>query len=177
MKSVAKTGVFLLIVAFFATLAGCCRQKDLAGTNHQQTDSVHTEIRWREIHIHDTVPFYVPVESHSFVGEDSSHLETEFAASDAFVDSVGRLHHTLENKAREIGIPYDGSVLASDTSHYESHARVDSVYVPQPYPVEVEKPLTKWQKFQMRGFWWLSVGLVGYVLWRTRKWWTKFIKM
>lgn len=87
------------------------------------------------------------------------------------------LHHTLENKAREIGIPYDGSVLVSDTNHYESHAKVDSVYVPQPYPVEVEKPLTKWQRLQMRSFWWLSVGLVGYVLWRTRKWWTKFIKI
>ena len=43
--------------------------------------------------------------------------------------------------------------------------------------VEVEKPLTSWQKFKMHGFWWLSVGLIGYVLWRTRKLWGKFIKL
>lgn len=44
--------------------------------------------------------------------------------------------------------------------------------IPVPYPVEVpvEKELTKWQKFQMKGFWWLAVGLAGFVLWNTRKW-------
>lgn len=42
--------------------------------------------------------------------------------------------------------------------------------------VEVEKPLTGRQKFQIHGFWWLAVGLLGFVLWHTRKWWGKFIK-
>lgn len=51
--------------------------------------------------------------------------------------------------------------------------------VPVPYPVvkEVEKELTKWQKFKMRGFWWLSIGLAGYVLWRTRRLWGKLLKL
>lgn len=42
---------------------------------------------------------------------------------------------------------------------------------------EVERELTAWQKFKMRGFWWLAVGLAGYVLWRTRRLWGKFIKL
>lgn len=42
--------------------------------------------------------------------------------------------------------------------------------------VEVEKELTPWQQFRMKSFWWLSVGLIGYILWRTRKLWGKFIK-
>lgn len=51
--------------------------------------------------------------------------------------------------------------------------------VPVPYPVvkEVEKELTKWQKFKMRGFWWLAIGLAGYVLWRTRRLWGKLLKL
>lgn len=42
---------------------------------------------------------------------------------------------------------------------------------------EVERELTKWQKFKMRGFWWLAVGLAGYILWRTRRLWGKLIKL
>lgn len=176
MKSVAKIGVFFLAVSFFATLAGCKSGKEMGGSSHYQADSTSTEIRWRYIPIFDTVPVYIPVEKQTSVGEDSSHLETDFATSDAFVDSLGRLHHSLENKAREIDIPVSGGALVSDTNHYESHAKIDTLRVPQPYPVEVEKPLTGWQKFQIRGFWWLSVGLIGFVLWRTRKFWSKFIK-
>lgn len=41
---------------------------------------------------------------------------------------------------------------------------------------EVERELTTWQRFKMRGFWWLSVGMVGYVLWRTRRLWGALIK-
>lgn len=177
MRTVAKLGVFFLMVAIFATLSGCKCGKDIGGSSHQQADSVRTEIRWRYIHIHDTVPFYIPVEKQTSVGEDSSHLETDFATSDAFVDSLGKLHHSLENKPQKIDIPVEGTALVSDTNHYENHAKVDSIYVPQPYPVEVEKPLTGWQKFQMHGFWWLSVGLIGHILWRTRKLWGKFIKI
>ena len=144
--------------------------------SHYQTDSASTEIRWRYIPIFDTVPVYIPVEKQTSVGEDSSHLETVFATSDAYIDSLGKLHHRLENKPRKIDIPVKGSALVSDTNHYESHANVDTIRVPEPYPVYVEKELTDWQKFQMKGFWWLAVGLVGYVLFKTRKWYNKFTR-
>lgn len=52
------------------------------------------------------------------------------------------------------------------------------VEVPTPYPVmvEVERELTAWQRFKMKGFWWLSVGMVGYVLWKTRRLWGRLLK-
>lgn len=136
----------VLLCALLCAFTGCRCGKDVGGSSHQQADSTHTEIRWRYVPIHDTVPIFIPVEKQKSVGEDSSHLETDFATSDAFVDSLGRLHHTLENKARQIDVPISGGALVSDTSHYESHTKVDSIYVPQPYPVEVEKPLSKLHK-------------------------------
>ena len=48
----------------------------------------------------------VPVESHINMTNDSSHLETGFAVSDAamiWIDSVPFLRHTLQNKAQAIG--------------------------------------------------------------------------
>ena len=148
MQTALGYGVLALILAALALLTvGCKSGKGMGGSSHQQSDSTSTEIRWRYIHILDTVPIFIPVEKQKSVGEDSSHLETDFATSDAFVDSLGRLHHTLENRARQIDVPISGGALVSDTNHYESHAKVDSIYIPQPYPVEVEKPLSKLHKF------------------------------
>lgn len=57
----------------------------------------------------------------------------------------------------------------------------DSIEVPKPYPVHdttyIATPLTKWQTFQQRSWWWLAVGLAGYVLWRTRRLWGKLLKL
>jgi hypothetical protein len=36
---------------------------------------------------------------------------------------------------------------------------------------EVERELTKWQKFRLSAFWWLSAGLIGFILWKSRHLW------
>jgi len=172
-KSVVNSGMILLLCLI---LSGCRSSREIGGRSHQQTDSIRTEIRWRYIHIHDTVPVYIPVEKQASVGEDSSHLETEFASSDAFVDSLGRLHHSLKNKARRINVPVEGGAFVTDTSRYESHAKADSIPIPLPYPIYVERELTEWQEFQLRSWWWMAVGLVGYILYKTKGLWQKGIK-
>ena len=47
---------------------------------------------------------------------------------------------------------------------------VDSVYVDRVREVQVEKPLTAWQRFRLRGFWVITAMAGGYVVWRNRKW-------
>lgn len=181
-RSFFSTRRLFIAAAFvaFVMMTGCKCGKDmgagLVGGSHNQTDSVSTIVTERIVKIHDTVPFYIPVEVHSSVGVDSSRLETKFAISYAFIDSTGRLHHSLENIPQQIDIPVEGSAVVSDSSHYESHAKVDSVYVPKPYPVEVERKLTKWQEFRLDAFWWLAVGLLGFILWHTRKLWLPLVK-
>lgn len=50
-------------------------------------------------------------------------------------------------------------------------------YVEKPVTVtveqikEVEKTLSWWQKFRMSAFWWLSSGLIGFLLWKSRHLW------
>ena len=36
---------------------------------------------------------------------------------------------------------------------------------------EVDRELTKWQKFRLSAFWWLSAGLIGFILWKSRHLW------
>lgn len=47
--------------------------------------------------------------------------------------------------------------------------KVDSVYIDRVREVKVEKELTAWQKFRLRGFWILAAVIGGYFVWRNRK--------
>lgn len=86
--------------------------------------------------------------------------------------------HTVEVKGDTVFVT-DQQI----TVKWRTHTDTAYKYVEKPVKVtveqikEVEKPLTKWQKFKMRGFWWLAVGLAGYILWRTRRLWGKLIKL
>lgn len=112
------------------------------------------------LHIKDSLAIrYIPVEvpvpvevmREIIPSSDSSHLETSVARSDAFIDSEGHLHHTLENKA--------GSSLHVDVpveEHFHSEQQQASHAEKETVIKEVEKPLSRWQKF-----WQVS----GIVLW------------
>ena len=79
----------------------------------------------------DSVYFPVPSESSEVVREDSSHLETSVAISDAKIDSNGVLHHTLQNKNTSLKkeIVYRDKIIEK------------KVEVEKEVPVEVEVPV------------------------------------
>lgn len=47
--------------------------------------------------------------------------------------------------------------------------KVDSVYIDRERVVKVEKELTAWQRFRLRGFWILAAMVGGFVVWKYRK--------
>ena len=79
----------------------------------------------------DSVYIPVPSESVEVVREDSSHLETSVAISDAKIDSNGVLHHTLKNKNTNLKkeIVYKDKIIEK------------KVEVEKEVPVEVEVPV------------------------------------
>lgn len=102
-----------------------------------------------------------------------SHLETSLAESDAYMDSLG-LHHSLKNKEKSL------SVTVPVTEHYvekDHSSQKDSLsaHIETKY-VEVEKPLSKWQKFRIGAFWWLVLALASSLVYIFRKPIIKFIK-
>ena len=96
-----KERLLLLLLCLSAVISSCGVCK------HQPT---HTETNIRDsvvVHIKDsTAVQYVPVEVQVPVevlreivpAQDSSHLETSIAESTAYIDTLGFLHHSLENK-------------------------------------------------------------------------------
>lgn len=81
----------------------------------------------------DTVTIEVPVEVHTNVAEQYSYLETSVASSTASVDSLGLLHHQLQNKQTS---------LKKEIQYIDRYVETvrDSV-VRVEVPVEVEVPV------------------------------------
>ncbi len=137
-----------------ALLPGCCPCRHLAASSR---DSVRVEVRERIIRLRDTVTIEVPVESvRQTVHDTTSHLETSYATSDARINPDGSLTHTLDNKAGERPAAAETKIVYRDSIVYRDRTNWEVV--------EVERALTAWQRFRLRGFWVLLAVLL--VAWR-----------
>ena len=93
----------------------------------------------------------IPIENHSIVAPiKKSHLETSVAESDAEIDSLGMLHHTLNNKKDS---------LKSKIQYVDRIVYKDSIQIKE-VPVEVEKPVMYIPKFYQFTF----IFFLGFVL-------------
>ena len=99
-------------------------------------DSVRVEIRERVVH--DTAYVDVPLIKEVNVTRDtSSHLENEYAMSDASI-SNGTLRHSLETRPHKIAAPV--TIMVHDTLTVEKKAETI---------IKEVNTLTKWQGFQI----------------------------
>ena len=98
---------------------------------------VHTEL----------VSAALPLESHTIVTPTKkSHLETSVAESDAEIDSLGMLHHTLTNKKDSIKtkIQYIDKIVYRDS--------IETKEVPVEVPVPI-RYIPKFYQFTFILFW------------------------
>ena len=132
-----KKFLICLILAFYGLISGCSAPRLLPSSNIKiiSKDSlvVHTEL----------VSVALPLESHTIVTPTKkSHLETSVAESDAEIDSLGLLHHTLTNKKDSLKreIQYIDKIVYRDSIERRE------------VPVEVEKPVPYVPKFHQFTF-------------------------
>ena len=116
----------LLLVMFLVMGCGICKRQYIPVES--KIDSIYIEKVVERI---DTVNIEVPGESVYVIKQDSSHLETTVAISDAKIDSTGILHHSLENKDVELKkeIVYIDRIIEK------------KVEVEKEVPVEVQVPV------------------------------------
>ena len=146
----------LIILVVFLFCCSCGPGKHLP-VQTENRDSVRVEVREKTVYIHDTVLMEIPAQSAENTTRDtSSHLETDYAESDARIDPDGMLHHSLKNKPQKHPVPVDVPQTQKDSIVYRDR------YISE--TVEVPRELTAWQKWQMRSFWILLSGLVVFVI-------------
>lgn len=134
-----------------------------------ETVRTETVIEYRDSVVLRDTTIYVPIPLEAdqaivHVG-DTSHRETTVAESDAWVGADGLLHHNLRNKPGTLPCPVtipEHFLTTTVTNTKESAGTIVK-------EVQVEKPLTLWQKTRIRAFWPLLVLVIGLLVWTIRK--------
>ena len=140
MSNISKIFLIIVIWGFYGFLTGCSSQKYIQSSNIRiiAKDSLFVQTK--------LISVAIPIENHSIVTPTKkSHLETSVAESDAEIDSLGLLHHTLVNKKDS---------LKSKIQYIDKIVYRDSVEVKEvPVPVEVKVPyVPKFYKFTFAFF-------------------------
>lgn len=132
----------LMIPALAALVAGCGPTRVI---QEVQKDSVSVVIQEKTVFRDSIVYVQIEPERESVIlaDTDTSRLSTRYAESEAYV-SEGRLFHSLRNRSEAL-IPIETKIPV--TIHFESRDSIKdraSVEI-----VEVEKQLSRWQRFIM----------------------------
>lgn len=131
MSNISKTFLIVVILAFYGLISGCSSPRYISSSNTRivSKDSlvIHTEL----------ISVALPLESHSIITKKKSHLETSVATSDAEIDSLGMLHHTLVNKKDS---------LKREIKYVDKIVFKDSI-ITKEVPVEVKVPIRYIPKF------------------------------
>lgn len=138
---------FLLPALFLCLALSGCRGSKVATTERRQ-DSISTKVVTKTSFVTDTVYFPIPAQTAERTTRDStSHLENDYATSDARINPDGTLYHDLRTKPQEIPQEVETPVERQDSIVYRYRDRTATD------TVAVERELTWWQRTQMYGFW------------------------
>lgn len=152
----------MLIWAAAFLAVSCGTQRKALDTEIR--DSTRVVVRTERIETIDTVYVELPKQSETVAVKDtSSHLENDVAVSDASVDALGFLHHSLKTKPRSIPVLSKNTKERRDSIVY----RDKNVYVEK--PVYVEAKLNAWQRFRLNGFWILAAIVAAIGFWKFRR--------
>lgn len=141
--------LFILLFAAVSLMWGCCPCRNLT-TETARQDSTRVEVRTQTILVPDTVFLEIPAQTAERTTRDSvSHLENEYATSDACINPDGSLYHDLRTKPQKKPVEFQKPVERRDSIVYRERVRTETVTE----TVEVPRQLTWFQKTSIYGFW------------------------
>lgn len=160
-----------VLVSMLFIVSGCCTQRRAVEQNTtviKQKDSANTEIKVEKVieYLTDTVYIKIPAQMAERTTQDStSHLENDYATSDARINQDGTLYHDLKTKPQEIASEFQKPVERNDSIRTEYKTKTE--YITLIDKKEVEKELTWWQHTCIKWFPWCLILLIitiGYIL-------------
>lgn len=140
-----------LFLLFIFLLGGCASSRRLSENVHQQ-DSVQIKVETRIEYVPDTVYIEIPAQTAERETADStSHLENDYATSDARINPDGSLFHNLKTKPQKKPVEFEKPVERKDSIIYKTKTVTETKIE------KVPRDLTWWQKTQIYGFWFIVV--------------------
>lgn len=146
--------LLICVIAVSLLIVSCGSRKNVVlSQTHSERSSIKTHhlVKW----LTDTVYIEIPAQTAERTTRDSaSHLENEYAVSEAAITADGSLWHTLATKPQKRAQPYKRAVESRDSIVYVATA--DTV----PQIVYRDKPLTRWQSVRLDTWGWLLAALL-----------------
>lgn len=156
--------MFLFGVLLCALLGSCKSQKNIIHEKEQK-DNMMVDVRYQTIIVPDTVFVDIPPQIAERTTYDStSHLENDYATSDARINPDGTLFHQLSTKPQKKPIEVDKKIEQRDSIVYMKKSNTETGH----QIVEVERQLSWWEKTRIYGFYLLAAMLV--VIYRKPIW-------
>ena len=134
-----KLVVSIILLSALLLLQGCCPCRHLSSSDTKTgLDSTNTEYRERVIFVPDTVFVEIPKQTAERTTADStSHLENDYALSDARINRDGSLYHTLATKPQAKPIPIDQEIVYRDSVVYKTRIKTQTktevIEIPVPW--------------------------------------------
>lgn len=141
----------IVILLFALLLLGACSTtRMLSSQATNERDSVRIEYRERIVSVPDTVFVEIPAQTAERTTLDStSHLENDYAESDARINPDGTLFHSLDTKPQMKPVPTEKQIEYRDSIVYRDRIKTETVTETE----YVERSLSWWEKTQIYGFW------------------------
>ena len=141
----------ILLIAAAILMVGCRTTKSIpTQAQEYKRDSVRIEYRERTVLVPDTVYFEIPRQmAERTIADSVSHLENDYASSDARLNSDGTLTHTLNSKQQLKPVPTERKIEYRDSIIYKDRWRDKKQTVTE----YVERKLSWWEQTQIYGFW------------------------
>lgn len=145
-----KLVVSIIMLSALLLLVGCCPCRHLSSSDTKTgLDSTNTEYRERVIFVPDTVFVEIPKQTAERTTADStSHLENDYALSDARINTDGSLFHTLATKPQAKPVPTEQQIVYRDSVVYKNRIVTQT-------KTEVREKAVPWY---MKLIFWGSVG-------------------
>lgn len=141
----------IVILLFALLLLGACSTtRKLSSQTTNERDSIRIEYRERIVSVPDTVFVEIPAQTAERTTPDStSHLENDYAESDARINPDGTLFHSLDTKPQMKPVPTEKQIEYRDSIVYRDRIKTETVTETE----YVERSLSWWEKTQIYGFW------------------------
>lgn len=135
-----------VVIALLYLFVACCHCQEVTTSDCRQSDSINVVYREQVSYIPDTVYVTIPLQATERTTMDSvSHLENDYAISDACILTGGYLYHTLKTKVQTKPVLTTQKVVTQDSIIYMDRWRTVTKNV------KVEKQLSWLQKAQIYG--------------------------
>lgn len=164
LSAVAYVVMFVIGIIVCALLGSCSSHKNMV-TEHKENDSVMVEVHTNTIIVPDTVYVEIPPQiAERTTADSTSHLENDYATSDARINPDGTLFHQLATKPQKKPVEVDKKIEQRDSIVYVEKSNTETGQ----QIVEVERQLSWWEKTRIYGFYLLAALLV--VIYRKQIW-------